>query len=180
MCGQEYRPCGAVQCEIAQALLACGLTADFTASSRRPPPAATLPEQLERVAIAMRVVAAVRRRLPVDLGRRRYIERVVDHAIVARSPRAPRAVTGATSAAVIAYAAAGGGMSGSFAEFRMRFTGDDLQGPHEDDVEPVVMPAPQARPQAATRRPQAPVDHRLQPSPKPPLVIRRRRAAAHG
>jgi hypothetical protein len=133
----------ALQTAIVDALEFYGLEANPAAASRRPRPAATLEEQLGRVAAAREVVALVERSVPVGADDRRLIERLVDSACQrieeAENPTAPPRYAGASVAAVIAYAAAGGGLIGSFESFRRTFVSDaDLLEPTVDrqDVQP--------------------------------------------
>ena len=183
MLTSEYPARVAGQGEIARTLAAHGLTADFAAAARRPRPAATFEGQMHRIATSGRVVADLRRRFTVDLRQRRFIERLVDHALAeqerADEPAVAPALRNVTDEECIAYAAAGGGAWGSFAAFRRKFAGD-LMVP-----EPAVALAPAPAPPAPPRRPSGP---RPAPAPapaprrrtSPPLVIRREGAAAHG
>jgi len=192
MSGQEYRPYGAVQAEIARAMQSLGLRPDWRLADRRPPPAGTFDEQMARIAMSGEVVRLVRQRMPITTNERYLLYRLVDRAMAERErqsrPTVAPAIMGVTDAAFIAYRNAGGGGWGTFAEFRLRFTGDDLDGMPEPEREPEpdVVPMPQARQAPPPRRPQEPAASRSRPAPRPqspppvPLVIRRKGAAAHG
>jgi hypothetical protein len=116
----------ALQTAVEAALNSFGLEADPAAVNRRPPPAWTAAEQMRRIDLGRKVVALVRQWVPVGADDRRLIERLVDSAFQrpeeAEAPRTGDRYTGATEAAVVAYAAAGGGAIGTFEEFRRTFT----------------------------------------------------------
>ena len=133
----------ALQTAIVEALEFYGLEPDPAAVNRRPRPAGTLAEHLERIDLGRKVLALVRRRVPVAAGDRLLIERLVDSACqrseAAELEPAGARCSGASEAAVIAYAAAGGGAVGSFESFRRRFVSDaELLEPAVDrqDVQP--------------------------------------------
>jgi hypothetical protein len=110
---------------IGEALGFYGLETNLAAASRRPVPARTLGEQTRRIDLAGKVLALVRQKVAVGADDRRLIERLVDSACqrledVDLGPPVPRC--SASTAAVVAYAAAGGGALGSFESFRRRFT----------------------------------------------------------
>lgn len=145
----------ALQTAVHAALEFYGLQPDPAAASRRPRPAATLENQLERVRLARAVLGMVRRSVPVSADDRLLIERLVDSAFqrieeAEQPPEASRCST-ATEAAVIAYAAAGGGALGSFDSFQLTFTSTaDLLEPAVDrqDVPPAPLHDPHRRPQS--------------------------------
>jgi hypothetical protein len=133
----------ALQTAIVEALEFYGLEPDPAAVNRRPRPAGTLAEHFERIDLGRKVLALVRRRVPVAAGDRLLIERLVDSACqrseAAELEPAGARCSGASEAAVIAYAAAGGGAVGSFESFRRRFVSDaELLEPAVDrqDVQP--------------------------------------------
>jgi hypothetical protein len=135
----------ALQTAVSSALEFYGLDPSPAAVSRRPPPARTLGEQLRRIDTGRNVLALVRRQTPVGPADRLLIERLVDSACQrleeAERPARVRPVAGASEAAVIAYAAAGGGLVGSFESFRKTFVSDaELLEPMVDRQD--VRPAP--------------------------------------
>jgi hypothetical protein len=147
----------ALQTAVHTALELYGLQPDPAAVSRRPRPAATLERQLERVRAGRNVIALVERTVPVGADGRRLIERLVDSAFQrieeAEDPVEASRCSTATEAAVIAYAAAGGGAIGSFESFRLTFTSTaDLLEPAVDRQE--VKPPPLTT--NPTRRPTGP------------------------
>jgi hypothetical protein len=147
----------ALQTAVHTALELYGLQPDPAAVSRRPRPAATLERQLERVRAGRNVIALVERTVPVGADGRRLIERLVDSAFQrieeAEDPVEASRCSTATEAAVIAYAAAGGGAIGSFESFRLTFTSTaDLLEPAVDRQE--VKPPPLTT--NPTRRPDRP------------------------
>jgi hypothetical protein len=110
---------------IVDALRFYGLNPDPAAVRRRPPPADTLAEQLRRIDLGGKVLALVRRRVPVGGDDRRLIERLVDSSCSRlEAPPAPPSTRTPTTAAVLAYAAKGGGTIGSFERFRRTFSSD--------------------------------------------------------
>jgi hypothetical protein len=135
----------ALSTAIVDALGFYGLEPDPAAVNRRPRPAGTLAEHLERIDLGRKVLALVRRRVPVGPDDRLLIERLVDSACqriedVDLEPVGSR-YSGASEAAVIAYAAAGGGTVGSFESFRRSFLSDaELLEPAVDRQD--VKPAP--------------------------------------
>ena len=141
----------ALQTAVFAALEFYGLDPAPAAANRRPQPAGTLAEQMRRIDLGGKVLALVRRSVPVGGDDRLLIERLVDSAcqrIEQPEPAAPRCA-GATAAAVIAYAAAGGGAVGSFDSIRRSFTsGAELLEPAVDrqDVKPSPMRDPRRRP----------------------------------
>jgi hypothetical protein len=134
----------ALQTSIVDALRFYGLEPNPAAASRRPAPARTYGEQVRRIDLAGKVLALVRRQVPVGADDRRLIERLVDSACqriedVDRSASPTRKPVG--DAVVIAYAAAGGGAVGTFESFRRRFLSDaELLEPAVDRQD--VRPAP--------------------------------------
>jgi len=130
-----------------------GLEADPVAVNRRPKPAGDLGDQTQRIEIGEQVVALVRRQVPVRPDDRRLIQRLVDSAC-ARAEAAERTPSDRTPdpvslAAVIAYAAAGGGAVGSFERFVLTFVSDAcLREPPVDrqDAKPAPMTNPNRRP----------------------------------
>lgn len=150
----------ALQTAVSAALEFYGLEPDPAAASRRPRPAATLEGQLERLRVGRDVLALVRRSVPVGAGDRLLIERLVDSACQrleeAEHPPAPQRYADASVAAVVAYAAAGGGMIGTFESFRRTFVSDaELLEPIVDrqDVQP---PPLTTNPRRRPDRPNAP------------------------
>lgn len=133
----------ALQTAIGSAFSVYGLDPNPTAANHRPAPARTFAEQLRRIILGSEVLALVRRQVPVGADDRQLIERLVDSAcqrLEHAEEAAPR-YAGATAAAVIAYAAAGGGAVGSFESFRRRFLSDaELLEPAVDRQD--VQPAP--------------------------------------
>jgi hypothetical protein len=143
----------ALQTAIVEAFEFYGLEASPAAANRRPAAARTLGEQMRRIDLAGKVLALVRRSAPVGRDDRLLIERLVDSACqqiedVDLEPAVERHA-GASMAAVVAYAAAGGGMIGSFESFRRTFVSDaELLEPAVDrqDVRPAPMHDPRRRP----------------------------------
>lgn len=70
----------ALQTAIGSALEFYGLDPSPTAATRRPAPARTFAEQMQRIALGSEVLALVRRQVPVGADDRRLIERLVDSA----------------------------------------------------------------------------------------------------
>jgi len=70
----------ALQTALADALSVYGLEPNPLAAARRPEPAGTLAEQMQRIALGSEVLALVRRSVPVGENDRRLIERLVDSA----------------------------------------------------------------------------------------------------
>lgn len=70
----------ALQTAVAAALSFYGLEPNPLAASRRPEPARTFGEQIQRVALGSEVLALVRRSVPVGENDRRLIQRLVDSA----------------------------------------------------------------------------------------------------
>jgi hypothetical protein len=141
----------ALQTAVFVALEFYGLDPAPAAANRRPQPAGTLAEQMRRIDLGGKVLALVRRSVPVAGDDRLLIERLVDSAcersehVELEQPRH----AGATAAAVIAYAVAGGGAVGSFDSFRRSFTSSaELLEPAVDrqDVQPAPMRDPRRRP----------------------------------
>lgn len=133
----------ALQTAIGSALSFYGLDPSPTAANRRPAPARTFAEQMQRIALGSEVLALVRQQVPIGADDRRLIERLVDSACELSEhgePESPR-YAGATAAAVIAYAAAGGGAVGSFESFRRRFLSDAelLEPVDRQDVQPAPL-----------------------------------------
>jgi len=126
----------ALETAVRSALEFYGLEANPAAANRRPNPARTLGEQMRRIDLGGKVLALVRRHVPVGPDDRALICRLVDSACGRaedqEQPRPASTVEGATAAAVVAYAAAGGGAVGSFDSFRRRFLSPD------DSLEPVI------------------------------------------
>ena len=172
----DYPARVAGQGDIVRTLAAHGLTADFAAAARRPRPAATFEGQMHRIATSGRVVADLRRRFTVDLRQRRFIERLVDHALAeqerADEPAVAPSTRPPTAEECIAYAAAGGGAWGTFATFRRRFAGDPVMPATPEPAAPAPT-APPRRPREP-RPTQAPATKRRT---APPLVIARRATA---
>jgi hypothetical protein len=129
----------ALQTAIVAALESYGLDANPAAASRRPQPARTFAEQMRRIDLGGKVLALVRQTVPVGTDDRRLIGRLVDSACqriedVDRPPLGS-SCAGASVAAFVAYAAAGGGLIGSFESFRRGFLSD------AELLEPAVVPA---------------------------------------
>ena len=129
----------ALETAIVDALEFYGLEASPAVPNRRTPPAGTLGEQMRRTALGSEVLALVRRSAPVGEDDRRLIYRIVDSACQrseeADLPARVRGTAGASIAAVVAYAAAGGGALGSFESFRRTFVSS------AELLEPAVEPA---------------------------------------
>jgi len=147
----------AIETAIADALEFYGLEPSPDAANRRPAPAASLEEHLERVALSGKVLALVRRSVAVGRDDRRRIERLVDSACQrleeADRPPTVRQYATAGTAAVVAYAAAGGGSIGTFESFRRSFVSSaELFEPAVDpvvdrqDVRPAPIRDPHRRP----------------------------------
>lgn len=140
---------------IVDALEIHGLHPDPAAVNRRPQPAKTLGEQMQRIDLAGQVLALIRRSVPVGEQDRRLIERLVGSACQrveeAERPASGLKYAGASDAAVIAYAAAGGAMIGTFESFRRTFVSSvELTEPAVDrqDVPPPPLTTnPRRRPQ---------------------------------
>lgn len=129
---------------IADSLSFYGLDPNPAAASRRPAPARTFAEQMRRIDVGGKVLALVRRHVPVGADDRRLIERLVDSACARREeadrPAAPVRKPVADSV-VIAYAAAGGPLVGTFEDFRKTFVSSaELLEPPVDRQD--VKPAP--------------------------------------
>lgn len=141
----------ALQTAVESALDFYGLEAAPGGGAYPPKPARTFAEQLRRIDLGRKVLAMVRQYGPVGADDRRLIERLVDSAcqrLEQAEEAAPR-YAGATAAAVIAYAAAGGGAVGSFESFQRSFLSDaELLEPAVDrqDVKPAPMRDPRRRP----------------------------------
>jgi hypothetical protein len=138
----SYCPDPGLQTAIVAALESYSLEANPTASSRRPAPARTLGDQFRRIDLGGKVLALVRRSFPVGADDRLMIERLVDSAcqrLEDQEQPARTRTSGASAAAVVAYATAGGGLVGTFESFRRRFVSSaDLLEPAVDrqDVRP--------------------------------------------
>jgi len=122
-----YCPDPELQTAVSAALEFYGLEADPAAANLRPGPAQTFADQMRRIDLGGKVVALVRRSVPVSGDDRLLIERLVDSACPrleeAEQP-APPSRQPAHESAVIAYAAAGGGAVGTFESFRRTFVSD--------------------------------------------------------
>lgn len=146
-----YFPDPGLQTAVSAALEFYGLEPNPFAVNRRLRPARTFGEQMRRATLGSEVFALVRQSVPVGEDDRRLIYRLVDSAcqrVEDGEPAAP-ANTGATAAAVIAYAAAGGGAVGSFESFRRTFVSSaELFEPVIDrqDVKPAPLHDPRRRP----------------------------------
>ncbi len=132
----------AMQTAVFAALEFYGLDPSPAAASRRPGPAGTLAEQMRRIDLGGKVLALVRRSVPVGGDDRLLIERLVVSACGRREEAdrpAPPSRQPVNDSAVIAYAVAGGGAVGSFESFRRSFTSSaELLEPAVDrqDVQP--------------------------------------------
>jgi hypothetical protein len=152
----SYCPDPGLHTAIAAALESYNLEASPTASSRRPAPARTIGDQFRRIDLGGKVLALVRLAVPVGADDRLLIERLVDSAcqrLEDQEQPARTRTSGASSAAVIAYAVAGGGAVGPFDSFRRRFISSaELFEPAVDrqDVQPPPMTT------NPTRRPTGP------------------------
>ena len=129
----------ALQSAVGAALEWYGLEPNPAAAGRRPPPARTFAEQMRRIHGGGTVLALGRQTVPVGPDDRRLIERIVDSACQriedVDRPVLGESCEGATVPAMIAYAAAGGGLNGSFESFRRRFVSDtELFEPVVDDA----------------------------------------------
>lgn len=161
----------AIETAIIDALEFYGLEASPDAANRRPAPAAGLEDHLERVALSGKVLALVRRSVAVGRDDRRRIERLVDSACQrleeADQPQAVRKYATASSAAVVAYAAAGGGLIGSFESFRRTFVSSaELLEPAVDPVvdRQDVRPAPLRDPHRRPNPPGSPAPAKTNPT----------------
>jgi hypothetical protein len=76
----SYCPDPGLQTTVFAALESYGLEASPTAWSRRPAPARNLGDQFRRIDLGGKVLALVRRSVPVGADDRRLIERLVDSA----------------------------------------------------------------------------------------------------
>ncbi|MGB8852869.1 MAG: hypothetical protein WCC69_04820 [Pirellulales bacterium] len=128
----------ALETAVSDSLEFYGLVPSPTATTRRPQPARTLGEQLHRIDLGRKVLALVRRQVPVGQDGRLLIQRLVDSACQrleeAELPPTDRKYAGASESVVIAYAAAGGGLIGSFESFRRSFVSS------AELLEPAVVP----------------------------------------
>lgn len=147
-----YCPDPGLQTAVSAALEFYGLEADPAAANRRPGPAQTFADQMRRIDLGGKVVALVRRSVPVGGDDRLLIERIVDSACrrleEAERP-APPSRQPPHESVVIAYAAAGGGAVGTFESFRRTFVSDaELFEPVIDrqDVKPAPLHDPHRRP----------------------------------
>lgn len=146
-----YCPVPGLQTAVSAALEFYGLEASPAAANRRPAPARTAADQFRRIDLGGKVLALVRRSVPVGPGERLLIERFVDSAcqrIEDQEQPARNTTSGATAAAVVAYAAAGGGLVGTFEAFSRRFVSSaDLLEPVIDrqDVQPPPLTTNPAR-----------------------------------
>jgi len=137
-----YCPDPGLHNSIVEALEIHGLTPSPAATVRRPAPARTAADQFRRIDLGGKVLALVRRSVPVGADDRLLIERLVDSACqrLEDQEQPPRTRTSrASAAAVVAYAAAGGGVAGTFESFSRGFTSSaDLLEPVIDrqDVQP--------------------------------------------
>jgi hypothetical protein len=128
----------ALQTAIVDAFEFYGLDVARAAADRRQRPAGNLGEQARRIDLGGKVLAMIRRQVPVGADDRLLIERLVDSACTRQEQPAPAArprYADASAAAVIAYAAAGGGAIGSFESFRRSFVSS------AELLEPAVVPA---------------------------------------
>jgi hypothetical protein len=142
-----YCPARAFESAVDAALESCGLEADHTAANRRPRPADTFAAQSRRLELGGKVLALVRRSVPVGEDDRRLIYRLVDAACARleeaeREPAEPAIYSRATARAVNLYAAKGGGCLGSFERFVQTYPTDAplLEPIPEGLPEPVVDP----------------------------------------
>jgi hypothetical protein len=141
-----------LQTAIGSALSFYGLDPSPTAATRRPVPARTLAEQMQRIALGSKVLALVRRSVPVGEDDRRLIYRLVDSGCerLEQADHAdPPARKSVNDAAVIAYAVAGGGAVGTFENFCRTFTSSaEVLEPAVDrqDVKPAPLHDPRRRP----------------------------------
>ena len=147
----------AMQIAIAEVLQSYGLDVIPTPPGRKPPPARTFADQGRRISLGSAIVAEVRREMPVGEDDRQFIYRLVDAACArleeANRPPKPATCSGGSVAALIAYAAGGGGALGSFESFQRRFLSDAaLLEPTvvplvaRQDVKPSPMTPPSRRP----------------------------------
>jgi hypothetical protein len=130
-----YCPVPGLQTAVSAALEFYGLEANPAAANRRPAPARTAADQFRRIDLGGKVLALVRRHVPVGADSRLLIERLVDSAcqrLEDQERPARNTTSGATAAAVVAYAAAGGGLIGTFEAFSRRFVSS------ADLLEPVI------------------------------------------
>jgi hypothetical protein len=118
----------ALEMAIVDALQFYGLEANPADASRRPSPARTVGEQFHRIDLGRKVLALVRRQVAVGPDGRLLIGRLVDSACQrleeAEQPARVAMYPDASEAAVVAYAAAGGGAIGTFESFRRTFLSD--------------------------------------------------------
>ena len=138
---------------VAEVLESYGLDVIPVPPGRKLPPAWTYADQSRRISLGSAVLADVRREMPVAEDERRLIYRMVDAACArleeAERPPKPATCSGGSVAALVAYAAGGGGALGSFESFQRRFLSDAaLLEPtavplvDRQDVKPVPMTPP--------------------------------------
>ena len=139
-----YFPDPGLQTAVSAALEFYGLEPNPFAVNRRPQPARTFGEQMRRATLGSEVFALVRQSVPVGEDDRRLIYRLVDSAcqrVEDGEPVAPASRQPVADSVVIAYAAAGGPLVGSFKSFRRTFVSDaELLEPVVDRQD--VKPAP--------------------------------------
>jgi len=147
----------AMQTAVAEVLESYGLDVIPVTPGRKLPPARTFADQERRISLGSAVLADVRRQMPVADDERRLIYRMVDAACArledAERPPEPATCSGGSVAALIAYAAGGGGALGTFEAFQRGFVSDAaLLEPTavplvaRQDVKPSPMTPPSRRP----------------------------------
>lgn len=156
MC-QGYCVDATLETVVAEVLESYGLDVIPTPPGRKAPPAWTFADQGRRISLGSAIVAEVRREMPVGEDDRQFIYRAVDAACArleaSERPAEPATCSGGSVAALVAYAAGGGGALGSFESYQRRFLSDAaLLEPtvvplvDRQDVKPSPMTPPTRRP----------------------------------
>ncbi|TSA05807.1 MAG: hypothetical protein D4R77_07230 [Planctomycetaceae bacterium] len=156
---KRYYADSAVQTAIAEVLEFYGLEPFTAAACRKPAVASTIGEQFQRLAVANKVVADVRRLVAIDEADRRLIYQLVDSACQ-RIEQAERPATCARyldvpESSLIAYACAGGGRFGSYAKFRRTWisSAEPIKDFNRQDAPPPPMQNPARGPSLPPARP---------------------------
>ena len=154
---KRYYADSAVQTAIADVLGYFGLEPFPAAASRKPAAALTHDEQFQRLAVANKVVADVRRLVAIDEADRRLIYQLVDSACQ-RIEQAERPATCARyldvpESSLIAYACAG--RFGSYAKFRRTWisSAEPIEDFSRQDAPPPPMENPARGPSLPPARP---------------------------
>ena len=160
----------ALQTAIAEVLEFYGLE-PFTADAwRKPAVASTIGEQFQRLAVANKVVADVRRLVAIDEADRRLIYQLVDSACQ-RIEQAERPATCARyldvpESCLIGYANAGGGRFGSFEKFRRTWvsSAEPIEDFNRHDAPPRPMENPVRGPTLPAAKPSSNPDRPVRSS----------------